>query len=53
MRQIVMEATDGKRDFFDSDPNLPLYSAFAFEFPMYRNTGKRGIFNFISKELSF
>ena len=39
MRQMVMEATDGKRDFFDFNLNLPLYSAFAFEFPMYKNLG--------------
>ena len=37
MRQIVLEATNGMTDFFDSNPKLPTYAAFAFEFPMYKS----------------
>ena len=33
-----MEATNGKLDFFDVNPNLPKFAVFAFEFPMTGGT---------------
>ena len=33
-RQLVMEASDGKNDFFLTNPNVDKMMAFAFEYPM-------------------
>ena len=34
MRQAVMEATKGRKDYFLVNPNIPKFASFAFEFPM-------------------
>ena len=39
MRQAVMEATNGKTDYFLVNRNFPKLAAFAFEFPMHKNFG--------------
>ncbi len=39
LRQAVMEATDGRIDYFLTNSNFPKFAAFAFEFPMQSNRG--------------